>query len=88
MGDASPRLFVLTAHDPRVPLTAGGQSIPVTKLIGFFVESADINGTMRGRLVQIHRTGDNSCSNGGDFVVDCAVPTQATTWGKVKAAYR
>jgi len=87
MGEASPRLFVIVAHDPRFPLSPGGQSIHVTKLIGMFLEAADVNATLKGRLVVLHRSGDAACPS-GDFVVDCAVPTTAVTWGAVKASYR
>ena len=88
MGDESPRLFVLTAQDPRIPLAAGSQSILVSKLIGFFIESSDANANLRGRLIQIHRTGAKACPNGGGFVVDCAVPALTRTWGGIKATYR
>jgi hypothetical protein len=87
LGNESPRLIILTAHDPRIPINASGP-ILVTKLIGLFIESADVNTNVRGRLVQIHRTGDNSCATGGDFIVDCAVPTQPVTWGAIKGIYR
>lgn len=88
MGDASPRLILLAAHDPRIPLSAGGASIKVTKLIGFFVEAVDASGNIKGRFVRLVRSGSNSCTDGGDFVVECAVPTTPMTWGGVKATYR
>jgi hypothetical protein len=88
MGNESPRLIIVPAYDPRIPITAGGQSIQVTKLLGVFLESCDVNANVKGRLVQIHRTGANACPNGGDFIVDCAVPTKPVTWGAVKASYR
>jgi hypothetical protein len=87
MGDQSPRLIVICAYDPRILLSAGGQSLPVTKLIGFFLEASDANANLKAWFVTIQRPG-NPCSNGGRFVVDCAVPTQPRTWGAVKASYR
>jgi hypothetical protein len=88
LGTDSPRLFVFAAHDPRIALSAGGQSVLVTKLIGFFLESADPSGRITGRFAHIQRLGDNSCANGGDFIVDCAVPALPITWGALKAGYR
>jgi hypothetical protein len=87
-GDDSPRLIIITAIDPRDLLTPGSLSVHVTKLIAFFLESADNLGHLTGRFAQIHRSGDNSCTNGGDFIVDCAVATRPTTWGALKASYR
>ena len=84
----SSRLIAFSAYDPRIPVVVGRQSILVTKWIGFFAETADASGNMTGRFVLIHQTGDNSCPNGGDFIVDCAVPTKPVTWGAVKASYR
>jgi len=88
MGEESPRVIVFAAHDPRIPLDNGSQSIIVSKLVGFFVEAATINGDVKGRFVRVQRAGDNSCTIGGDFIVDCAVAAKPTTWGGVKGIYR
>jgi hypothetical protein len=93
----SPRVIIIPAFDPRIPLNPGKQDIVVTKLLAFFLESADASGHMTGRLVWIRKAGGTSCPDGGGFVVDCpgsmktesdAAPTVGATWGALKAIYR
>jgi len=86
--DQSPRYLILLGIDPRRALTPSDHRVAVTKLIGFFLESSRSDGEFTGRFAHVQHAGTNSCSNGGDFVRDCAVPSQASSWGAMKASYR
>src|SRR5262249_55659473 len=96
--EQSPRVFILLGFDPRRTIQPGAQTVFVTKLFAFFLESADASGNVTGRLAWLRKAGGASCATGGDFVVNCssqrnrieseAMPTEQATWGTLKATYR
>jgi hypothetical protein len=88
-GDHSPRIMFIPLYDPRVPLQPGKKDVIVTKIAAFFIESADVNGNMKGRLIVVEAPGGTTCAGGGGgFLYDCPVVVKPTTWGRVKSLYR
>lgn len=86
----SPRLVVLVAHDPRLPLAPGEMTVGVVKLAGFFLEAATASGSLTGRLATARAGNGGACvgSGSGGFVYDCAVTARPTDWGRIKAERR
>jgi hypothetical protein len=87
--DLSPRVFLLAAHDPRVPIASGRNDVVVVKVLAFFAERMVGPAQVQGRLLRIQAPGE-TCGGGsaGGFVVECPVPAAPASWGRVKAVYR
>ena len=84
----SPRVILLSAHDPRVPINSGNTTVVVTRVLAFFMEQMVGYGEVQGRLVRAVATG-TSCASGRDgFVVECPTSARAVTWGRMKGLYR
>jgi hypothetical protein len=86
--EVSPRFLILPLYDPRVPIVSGKKDIVVTKLIGFFLEAADVNGNMKGRLITVEAPGGTTCEGAAGFLYDCPVRAKTATWGSIKGQYR
>jgi hypothetical protein len=87
----SPRVIFFPVHDPRTPIPSGGPpTIVVTKIAAFFMEEMTGLGEVRGRFLRATGTGQGCAAGTGDagFVIECATPATATSWGKIKSTYR
>lgn len=84
----SPRVLLVAAHDPHIPVTSE-INLVVRKILAFFAERMVGEAEVRGRLLRVQAPGEN-CGGGsaGGFVVQCPVPATPASWGRVKAAYR
>jgi len=70
-GDDSPRIVFIPLHDPRIPLNPGKQTIVISKIAAFFLESADVNGNVKGRFVRVASPNGEICppgANSGGFL--------------------
>ena len=70
-GDDSPRIVFIPLHDPRIPMQPGKQSIVISKIAAFFIESATVNGDVKGRFVRVASPNGEICPPGqtsGQFV--------------------
>jgi hypothetical protein len=88
----SPRIFFLTAHDPRLPIASGTSTLTVRRVLAIFMEQMAGNAEVRGRLLRVSYPGLGSPCGGqpaiGGFFLACATPATPTTWGRVKGIYR
>ena len=61
----------LPLYDPRVPIQSGKKDVVVSKIAAFFIESADVNGSVKGRFVRVASPSGEICppgANSGQFV--------------------
>ena len=81
-GDQSPRIVFIPLHDPRIPMEPGKQTIVISKIAAFFIESIKANGDVIGRFVRVQSPDGEVCPPGqpsGDFVYTLTLidPSQA-----------
>ena len=70
-GDDSPRIVFIPMYDPRIPVNSGLQTIRISKIAAFFIESATVDGTVKGRFVRVQTPNGAICppgANSGQFV--------------------
>jgi hypothetical protein len=52
-----PRVVIVGLTDPRISMKSGKVQVQITKMVGFFIEEVDDQGTVRGRFLKVRNPG-------------------------------